>query len=110
MHILIFVMTTITFVIHIIMKGKSPPRNMCTTTTNDIYYELKCDSDTIIMKMLHKRKCTSPNNPYFTPRSRFMSTKEDREMSTTKTELRLPPPLQHLRQVLSRHLRLWMYG
>ena len=46
--------TTITFVIHIIMKGKSPPSIMCTTTTNDIYYELKCDKDTIIMKMLHK--------------------------------------------------------
>jgi hypothetical protein len=44
---------------------------MCTTTTNDNYYELKHDDDTIIMKMLHKRKCTSPNKPYFTPRPSF---------------------------------------
>ena len=85
--------TTITFVIHIIMKGKSPPRNMCTTTTNDIYYELKHDNDTIIMMMLHERKCTSPNKPYFTPSPRFKRTKGDRETSTTKMELRLPPPL-----------------
>ena len=98
--------TTITFVIHLVMKGKSPPRNMCTTTTNDIYYELKYDNDTINMKMLHKRKCTSPN----TPSPSFMSTKEDRETTTTKTVLRLQQPLWHLRQVLSRHLRLWTYG
>ena len=63
----------------------------------------------IIMKMLHKRKCTSPNKPYFTPSRSFMSIKEDRETTTTKTELRLPPPFRHLRQVLSRHLRLWTY-
>ena len=102
--------TTITFVIHIVMKGKSPPSIMCTTTTNDIYYELKHDNDIIIMKMLHKRKCTSPNKPYFTPSPSFMSKREDRETSTTKTELRLHQPLRHLRQVLSRHLRLWTYG
>ena len=103
--------TTITFVIHIVMKGKSSPSNMCTTATNDIYYELKHDNDTIIMKMLAKRKCTSPNKPYFTPSPRFISTREDRETSTTKMALRLlPPPLWHLRQVLSRHLRLWTYG
>ena len=102
--------TIITFVIHIVMKGKSPPSIMCTTTTNDIYYELKHDNDIIIMKMLHKRKCTSPNKPYFTPRPNFVSTREDREMSTTKMELRLQQSLWHLRQVLSRHLRLWTYG
>ena len=72
---------------------------MCTTTTNAI--ELKHDNDIIIMKMLHKRKCTSPNKTYFTPSPSFMSKREDRETSTTKTELRLPPPL--------RHLRLWTY-
>ena len=83
---------------------------MCTTTTNDIYYELKNDNDIIIMKMLHKRKCASPNKPYFTSRPSFKSTKEDREMTTTKTALRLQQPLWHLRQVLSRHLRLWTYG
>ena len=105
----IYMATTITFVIHIVMKGKSPPSIMCTTTTNDIYYELKHDNDIIIMKMLHKRKCTSPNKPYFTPSPSFKSTKEDRETSTTKTELRLPPPLRHLRQVLSMHLLLWTY-
>ena len=56
--------TTITFVIYIVMKSKSPPSIMCTTTTNDIYYELKHDNDiTINMKMLHKCKCTSPNKP-----------------------------------------------
>ena len=90
-HVHISMATTITFVIHIVMKGKAPPSNMCTTTTNDIYYELKHDNDTIIMKMLHKRKCTSPS---------FMSTREDRETSPTKTELRLQQPLPHLCQVL----------
>ena len=79
-HVHISMATTITFVINIVMKGKSPPRNMCTTTTNDIYYELKCDNDTINMKMLHKRQRTSPS---------FMSIREDHETSTTKTELRL---------------------
>ena len=46
---------------NIVMKGKSPLSIMCTTTTNA--KELKHDNDIIIMKMLHKRKCTSPNNP-----------------------------------------------
>ena len=107
-HVHISMATTITFVINIVMKGKSPPSNMC-TTTNDIYYELKHDNNIIIMKMLHKRKCTSPNKPYFTPSPNFMTTREDRETSTTKTELRLHQPLWHLRQVLSRHLSLWTY-
>ena len=106
----IYMVTTITFVIHVVMKGKSPPRIICTTTTNDIFYELKHDTDIIIMKMLHKCKCTSPNKPYITSSRRFMSTKEDREMTTTKTALRLHQPLRHLRQVFSRHLRLWTYG
>ena len=107
----IYMATTIMFVIHIVMKGKSPPRNMCMTTANDIYYELKHDNDIIIItKMLHKRKCTSLNKPYFTPSPSFMSIREDRETSTTKTELRLHQPLRHLRQVFSRHLRLWTYG
>ena len=85
---------------NIVMKGKTPPSIMCTTTTNDIYYELKCDKDTINMKMLHKRKCKSPNKPYFTPSPSFMSKREDRETSTTKTELQLQQPLRHLRKVL----------
>ena len=105
----IYMATNITFVINIIMKGKSPPSIMCMTTTNDIYYELKHNNDIIIMKMLHKRKCTSPNKPYFTPSPSFTSRREDRETSTTKTELRLHQPLRHLRQVLSRYLRLWTY-
>ena len=104
----IYMATTITFVIHIIMKGKSPPSIMCTTTMNA--FELKRDNDTIIMKMLHKRKRTSPNKPYFMPSPSFMSKREDRETSTTRTELRLHQPLRHLHQVLSRHLRLWTYG
>ena len=79
----IYMATTITFVIHIVMKGKSPPSIMCTTMTNA--FKLKRDNDTIIMKMLHKRKCTSPNKPYFTPSPSFKSTKEDRETTTTKT-------------------------
>ena len=103
-HVHISMAITITFVIHIVMKGKSPPSIMCTMTTNAI--ELKHGNDTIIMKMLHKRKFTSPN----TPSRSFMSIKEDREMTTTKTALRLHQPLRHLRQVFSRHLRLWMYG
>ena len=109
-HVHIPMPTIITFVIHIVMKGKSPPSIMCMTTTNDIYYELKHDNDIIIMKMLHKHKCTSPNRPYFTPSPSFTSRREDRETSTTKTELRLHQPLRHLCQVLSRHLRLWTYG
>ena len=52
-HVHISMATTITFVINLVMKAKSPPRNMCTTTTNDIYYKLKHDNDIIIMKMLH---------------------------------------------------------
>ena len=98
-HVHIYMATTITFVIHIVMKGKSPPSIMCTTTTNDIYYELKYDNDIINMKMLNKHKCTSPNELYFTPSPNFMSKREDRETSTTKTEL-LQQPLRHLRQVL----------
>ena len=105
----IYMATTITFVINIVMKGKSPPSVMCTTTTNDIYYELRHDNNIIIMKMLHKRKCTSPNKHYLMPSRSFMSTKEDRETTTTKTVLRLHQPLRHLRQVFSRHLHLWTY-
>ena len=93
--------TTITFVINLVMKGKSPPSNMSTITTNYIYDEIMCDNAKIIMAMLTKRKCTSHNNPYFMPSPNFMSTREDRETSTTKTELRLHQPL--------RHLRLWTY-
>ena len=106
----IYMATTIMFGINIVMKGKSPPSILCTTTTNDIYYELKRDNDTIIMKILAKRKRTSPNKPYFTPSPSFMSTKGDLETTTTKTTLRLQQPLWHLRQVLSRHLRLRAYG
>ena len=110
-HIHIYMETIITFVIHIIMKSKSPPSIMCTTTTNDIYYELKYDNDTIIMKMLDTRKPTSPDKLYIKLRPNFMSTREDHETSTTKRMLRLlPPPLRHLCQVLSRHLHLWTYG
>ena len=108
-HVHISMVTTITFVIHIVMKGKSPASIMCTTTTNDIYYELKCDNDIINMKMLNKHKCTSPNELYFTPSTNFKSTREDCETSTTKIELRLHQPLRHLRQVFSRHLRLRTY-
>ena len=106
-HVHISMETTITFVLNIVMKGKSPPSIMCTTTTNAI--NLKHDNDTIIMKMLAKHKRTSPNKHYFTPRPSFKSKREDRETSTTKTELRLHQPLRHLRQVFSRHLRLWTY-
>jgi len=108
-HVHISMATTITFVIHLVMKGNSPPSNMCKTTTNVIYYELKHDNDTIITMMLHKRLPTSPNKPYFTPSPNFMSTRKDRETSTTKTELRLHQALWHLCQVLSRHLRLQIY-
>ena len=106
----IYMATTIKFVINIVIKGKSPPSIMCTTMMNDISYDLKHDTDIIIMKMLHKRKCPSTNKPYFMTSPSFMSTKEDRETTTTKTALRLQQQLWHLRQVLSRHLRLWTYG
>ena len=96
-HVHIYMATTIMFVIHIVMMGKSPPSIMCTTPTNDIYYERKHDNDTIIVKMLHKRKRTSPNKPYFMPSRSFMSKREDRETSTTKRMLWLPPPFRHLR-------------
>ena len=106
----IYMAITITFMINIAMKGKSPPSYICTTTMNDIYIKLKHNNDIINMKMLNKRKCTSPNELYFTPSPSFMSTREDRETSTTKTEIRLNQPLRHLRQVFSRHLCLWTYG
>ena len=51
-----------------------------------------------------------PISPYFRPSPKIMSTREDCKTSTTKTELRLHQPLRHLRQVFSRHLRLWTYG
>ena len=108
-HVHISMATTITFVIFLVMKGKSPPSNMCTTTMSDIYYELKCDNANIIMTMLTKRKCTSPNKPYFMTSPSLMSKREDRETTNTKTMLWLPPPLWNLRQVISRHLRLWTY-
>ena len=66
--------TTITLVIHLVMKGMSPPSNMCTTTTNDIYYKLKCDNATINMKMLEMRLPTSPNKLYIKLRPNFKST------------------------------------
>ena len=106
----IYMATIITFVIHIVMKGKSPPSNMCTTTTNDIYIELKHDNDNIIMKMLEMRLPTSPNKLYIKLRPSFMRKREYRETSTTKTELRLHQPLRHLHQATSRHLRLRIYG
>ena len=108
-HVHISIATTITVVIHLIMKGKSPPSNMCTTTMNDIYSELKYDNDTINMKMIEMRLPTSPNKLYIKLRPNFMSTREDRETSTTTTGLRLHQPLRHLCQVFSRHLRLWTY-
>ena len=60
--------------IDIVMKGKSPPSIMCTTTTNDIYQELKHDNDIIIMKMLDKRIPTSPKTLYFTTSPSFKRT------------------------------------
>lgn len=110
MQVQVFHVHTAMATIDIVMKGKSPPSILCTTTTNDIYQELKHDNDIIIMKMLDKRIPTSPKKLYITPRPSFKSKREDRETSTPKMELRLQPPLRHLRQVLSRHLRLRTYG
>ena len=64
--------------------------------------------NTIKMKMLAMHTPTSPKKLYIKLRPDIMSTREDHETSTTKTELRLLPPLRHLRQVFSRHPRLWM--
>ena len=89
-HVHISMATTITFVIHIVMKGKSPPSIMCMMTTNAI--ELKYENETINMKMLEMCLPTSPNKLYIKLRPKFMSTREDRETSTTKRKLRLPPP------------------
>ena len=86
-HVHISMATTIKYVIHLVMKGKSPPSNMCTTTTNDIYYKLKCDNATINMKMLEMRLPTSPNKLYIKLCPSFMRKREDRETSTTKMEL-----------------------
>ena len=60
--------------IDIVMKDKSPPSIMCTTTTDDIYQELKHHNDIIIMKMLDKRIPTSPKKLYITPSQSFKST------------------------------------
>ena len=70
----IYMVTTITFVTNIIMKGKSPPSIMCTTMTNDIFYELKHDNAIINMKLLKMRKPTSPNKLYIKIWPTFMST------------------------------------
>ena len=43
--------------------------------------------NTIKMKMLVMRTPTSPKKLYIKLRPNFMSTREDRETSTTKTEL-----------------------
>lgn len=48
--------------------------------------------------------------PRGTVKKTFMSTREDRETTSTTSKLRLLPPLRHLRQVLSRHLCLQTYG
>lgn len=108
-HVHISMAIAITFVIHIIVKGKSPPSIMFTTTTNDISYDLKYDNDTIHMKMLETCKSISPNKLYIKLWTNFMSTRKDRETSTTKRKLRPPPPLRHLCQVISRHLHLCTY-
>jgi hypothetical protein len=50
--------------------------------------------------MLKTHKLTIPNKLYIKLRPTFMSTREDRETSSTKRKLRLPPPLRHLRQVI----------
>ena len=93
-HVHISMATTITFMIHIVMKGKSPPSIMCMMTTNAI--ELKYENETINMKMLEMCLPTSHNKPYFTPSPNFMTIREDRETSTTKTE--------PLKWTLRRHL------
>src|SRR4051812_20078391 len=66
--------------------------------------------NTIKMTMLAMRTPTSPKKLYIKLWSDIMSTREDHETSTTKRKLRLPRLLRHLRQVFSRHLRLWTYG
>ena len=96
--------TTITFVIHLVMKGKSPPSIICTSTTNTI--ELKNDNDNIIMKMLEMRLPTSPNKPYFTPRPSFKSTIEDRETSMMRTSIPLLHPQPLLLYILDQLLQL----
>ena len=53
--------------------------------------------NTIKLKMLALRTPTSPKKLYIKLPPNFMSTREDREMGTNKTELRLLPPLQHVR-------------
>ena len=73
MQVQVFHVHTAMATIDIVMKGKSPPSILCTTTTNDIYQELKHDNDIIIMKMLDKRIPTSPKTLYFTPRPSFKS-------------------------------------
>ena len=71
-HVQISMATTVTFVIHLVMKDKSPPSNMCTATTNDIYYKFKCENATINMKMLEMRLPTSPNKLYIKLRPNYM--------------------------------------
>ena len=74
MQVQVFHVHTAMATIDIVMKGKSPPSILCTTTTNDIYQELKHDNDIIIMKMLAKRIPTSPKKLYITPRPSFKRT------------------------------------
>ena len=58
------------------------------------------------MNLFNNMKTTPILDSY--SESSYKSTKQDRETSTTKMELRLHQPLRHLCQVFSRHLRLWM--
>ena len=74
MQVQVFHVHTAMATIDIVMKGKSPPSILCTTTTNDIYQELKHDNDIIIMKMLDKRIPTSPKKLYITLSPSFKST------------------------------------
>ena len=74
MQVQVFHVHTAMATIDIVMKGKSPPSIMCTTTTNDIYQELKHYNNTIKMMMLHMRKHTSPKTLYFTPSPSFKRT------------------------------------
>ena len=93
----IYMATTITFVIHIVMKGKSPTSNMCTKMKNDIDYKFKHDNITIKMKTLEMRTSTNPNKLYIKLQPTFMSTREDRPHGTpTRSQATRP----HMRPYL----------
>ena len=112
-HIHISMETTITFMIHIVMKGKSPPSIMCATATNNIYYELKHDNGIMNMKMLDTQTYkseqalnqASANHHEHMRRPRYKHLQEE-ATATTITSASSPSVIKASSPFNVQHLRL----